>query len=152
MRYIARFNPVQDLVNLQDAFERAFDFRWPSHAGSAENKANYRLPLDVFEREDGYTIFASLPGVAPEHIEINIEDDVLSIQADVPASVAGENAEALWRERRFGTFQRQLRLPAPINQEAITAETVDGVLQLTLPKEESAQVHQIPVQSAHSSN
>lgn len=152
MRYIARFNPIQDIVNLQDAFERAFDFRWPPTSVSPENKANYRLPLDVFEEDHGYTIFASLPGVSPEHIKINIEDDVLSIQAKVPASAFGENAKALWRERRLGTFQRQIRLPAPVKREAITAETVDGVLQLTLPKEENAQVHQIPVQSIHSSN
>ena len=152
MRYITRFNPMQDIVNLQDAFERALDFRWPYTAASNGHKSSYRLPLDVFDHEDSYTIFASLPGVSAENIEINMEDNVLSIQANLPETEVDESAQPLWRERRFGQFQRQISLPAPIHREAITADYVNGVLKLTLPKAESARVHQIPVRSVQSNN
>lgn len=152
MRYIARFNPLQDIGNLQDAFERAFDIRWPNPTVSDGKNPRYRLPLDVFEQEEAYTVVASLPGVAVEDIEISIEDDILSIQANLPESVINESAQALWRERRFGQFRRQIRIPAPIDREAITADFGQGVLRLTLPKAENARAHQIPVRSLHSNN
>ena len=90
MRYIARFNPLQDIVSLQDAFDRAFDIRW-RHPTTSEGKSpRFRLPLDVFEQEEAYTVVASLPGVSVEDIDINLEDDVLSIQANLPEFAAGK--------------------------------------------------------------
>ena len=152
MRYIARFNPIQDIVNLQDAFERAFDIRWRQPIASNGNTPGYRLPLDVFEQENSYLIVASLPGATAEDIQINLEDEILSIKASVSQFEAGEDEKTLWRERRFGQFHRQLRLPAPIKRGEVTADFADGVLRLTLPKADSARMHQIPVRSLHAND
>lgn len=152
MRYIARFNPLQDIISLQDAFERAFDIRWRHPTASEGKNPRFRLPLDVFEQEETYTVVASLPGVSVEDIDINLEDDILSIQANLPEFAAGEGAQTLWRERLHGQFHRQIRLPAPIQLEAVTAEYGDGLLRLTLPKAESARAQQIPVRSLQSPN
>ena len=116
MRYIARFNPLQEIANFQNAFDRAFDLRWPTAPAHAQSAPRFRLPLDVFERDDAYLIVAALPGVAAEDIHIQLEDDVLQISAAFPKFDAGEQAKTIWRERRHGQFQRQLRLPIPVNR------------------------------------
>ena len=104
-------------------------------------------PLDVFENEEAYLITAALPGAKSSDFEIHLEDDVLSIMANLSQAPIGEGFKARWRELRFGRFQRQLRLPVPIHRENIHAEFADGLLSLTLPKAEHARVHQIPVLS-----
>ncbi len=146
MRYIAHFNPLQNIVNFQNAFERAFDMDW-SQPSANGNSPRSRLPLDVFEQEEAYTIIASLPGIAAENIGINLEKDILTIQAELPSYEAGEDAKALWRERRHGKFARSIKLPIPIQHDSVTAEYENGVLRLTLPKAESARTQQIPVRA-----
>ena len=147
MRYIARFNPLHEIISLQDAFERAFDIRWRQPEQTGDHRPRFRLPLDVFEQEGAYIVVASLPGVSAEDIDIHLEDDTLSIHARLPQFSAGEGAQALWQERRHGHFQRQIRLPAPIQRDAVSAEFGDGLLRLNLPKTEGARARQIPVRS-----
>jgi HSP20 family protein len=136
------------------AFDRFLDETWrnifSNMLGTNEENgdATYRLPVDVTEVENAYRIVTSLPGVSADHISISLEDDVLTISAEIPApALANENTRTLLQERRFGQFSRSLRLPQLIDQDNVEAVYEAGVLTLTLPKLPEAQPKQIQVKA-----
>lgn len=116
-------------------------------AGQVNEFANrtFGLALDVDETEDNYTVYANLPGVSLEDIDVNIHDNVLTISAESNATEYGENSKALMRERRTGKYSRSLRFPVAVDGDAIEASFDNGVLNITIPKAEEAKPRQIPV-------
>ena len=110
-----------------------------------ENTQTFGLALDVDENENAYTIFANLPGVSLDEINVSIHDDVLTISADVATTEHDENTHVLIRERRAGKFSRSLRFPVPVNGDGIEASFDNGVLHIVVPKAEEAKPRQIPV-------
>lgn len=104
-----------------------------------------RLPLDVIADEDGYTVLANVPGLSAEDVKIELEDGILTMQAEPEAEVE-ETGRALWRERPTGAFSRRLQLQEAIDQESIEAWVEDGVLTVRLQKAAEARARKIEVQ------
>lgn len=134
MRTLVRWNPTRTLFDEMDRF-----FEQPSSART------WNLPLDVIENEDGYVIKASIPGVNPENLDVVLEDNVLTIKAEVEADEVAENEQVHIRERRTGSFNRSLRFPVDVNGDEISAEYTNGVLNLNVPKAEEVKPKQINV-------
>lgn len=103
-----------------------------------------RLPMDVMSDEEGYTVLADVPGLRTDDIAIELEEDVLTLRAERPASDEMER-ESIWQERLHGTLVRRLRLPEPIDREGIEAWVENGVLTIRLPKAEEARPRKIEV-------
>ncbi|HEY5902675.1 MAG TPA: Hsp20/alpha crystallin family protein [Anaerolineales bacterium] len=101
-----------------------------------------RLPVDIREQEDAYLLSALVPGLSAEDVNIQVLDDVVRIEGEYRAA---EDESFLMRELPQGTFERTLRLPAPVQAEAVEADITDGVLTLRLPKAESARPKKIKV-------
>lgn len=101
--------------------------------------------VDVREEPTRYVIEADLPGVSQEHLELNFEGDVLTIQArhDSEREDKGEGYHV--RERSSGVVSRQFRLPDAVDRDHIEAELKNGVLTVSLPKAESAKPKKIAV-------
>lgn len=151
MATIVRWNPIREMAAMQSAMDRLFEENRRAVRAAA---SAHTLPLDVYETDQAYTLYASLPGVNPEEIQISVEDDVLTIRASVPAPAfaEGENARALMRERRQGSFERSVRIPEPVAAEQVEAAYDAGILKLTLPKTPAAQPRTIPVRATSSMN
>ena len=96
------------------------------------------FPVDVQKTEAAYILTADLPGVKLEDIAITVENDVLTIAADMKRVTREEREGYLVRERRGGHIERSFTLEG-IDQNGITASCVDGVLTVTLPKEVPAE-------------
>lgn len=96
------------------------------------------FPVDVQKTEAAYILTADLPGVKLEDIAITVENDVLTIAADMKRVTREEREAYLVRERRGGHIERSFTLEG-IDQNGITASCVDGVLTVTLPKEVPAE-------------
>lgn len=90
--------------------------------------------MDVIESETEYRITVDLPGANAETMELDVNEDSLSITALREAPELGEGDQLLRRERRHGKFHRSVTLPKPVDRDATSAEYVDGVLTVTLPK------------------
>ncbi len=90
--------------------------------------------VDVRENADAYLIEAELPGVKLADIDLTVENDVLTIAADVSTASHEEKDGCLHAERRSGHMERRFTLEG-IRQEEITASCADGILTVTLPKE-----------------
>jgi HSP20 family protein len=108
-------------------------------------------PLEVAERADAYLIAADLPGVREDQLELNFENNVLTLRGSKAPSFAPSPERALrvhFSERQGGTFERSVRLPEYVEGDRIEARLVDGVLQVTIPKSPAAQPRKISISSA----
>jgi HSP20 family protein len=103
-------------------------------------------PVDIFEDPNAITVLADMPGVKPEHLNIDLHEGVLTItgHADAPN---GPNEIAILEEYRAGTYQRSFSLSEAIDQSQIQATLKLGVLRLRLPKAEQAKPRQIQIRT-----
>jgi HSP20 family molecular chaperone IbpA len=101
-------------------------------------------PVDIYENGKSITLLADMPGVSPEHLEIDLNEGVLTITGRVPPAQASRE-EAVLYEYRPATFQRKFTLSQTVDQAKIEARLEDGVLHLELPKVEKAQPRKIQV-------
>jgi HSP20 family protein len=106
-----------------------------------------RLPLDVSETGDAYIVHASIPGINPEELEINVENNTLTIRGETRQETERKDERWHIKERRFGAFQRSISLPNNVDPDQVGARYEDGVLTLTLPKTEQAKPRRINVSS-----
>ena len=102
---------------------------------------NRSLAVNVREEDDAYVLSALVPGLNAEDLNIQVLEDVVNIEGE---SKPDEN-QYLMRELPQGRFQRTLRMPVGIQAEQVEANIVDGVLNLRLPKAESARPKKIKV-------
>lgn len=100
---------------------------------------------DVLEMEGEYRVLVDLPGIDPSAIQLRVEKDTLSIQAErkQPAAEAGETVHR--SERSFGTFFRSFTLPSGVDATRVEAAYEQGVLAVKLPKRDEAKARTIPV-------
>lgn len=92
------------------------------------------MRVDVRESADAYTVFAELPGVTKDQIQVEIEGDEVAITAETRRDEAKEGESWLYAERRVGKRQRRFVVPQEIDEANAQARFVDGLLELTLPK------------------
>jgi HSP20 family protein len=144
MSNIVRWNPFREMVTMQSALDKFFDEAWQQWPTWRVGEGG--LALDVDETPEHFIVTTDLPGVNPDHINVTVQDDLLSITAEVPEhTVEHKEAHSLVRERRYGRFSRSIRLPQAIDSSKVEADYKNGTLKLTLPKTEDSKVKVIPV-------
>ena len=115
----------------------------PDRADSTTASNTVFTPLvDVIETGDAFIFQADLPGVKAGDVDVTFEKNVLTIQAKAQPRQAADQAY-VWREYGVGTFYRQFTLDTPIDVNQIKAQFKDGVLDLHVPKTESARTRKI---------
>ena len=90
--------------------------------------------LSVSETEGEIRVAAELPGVREEDIDVSLDDDVLTIRGEKKMQRQDEKENFHVVERSFGSFQRSIRLPTPVDPDRVSASFDNGVLTVTLPK------------------
>ena len=87
-------------------------------------------PADLLVDDDGVTVYMDVPGLRSDNLEIELENDVLTIRGDRPFPYIQDDGRGPVRriERGFGRFERTLRVPRGLDAEAIDAALSDGVL------------------------
>src|ERR687895_2397437 len=103
--------------------------------------------MDVAEKADAYLINVELPGVDPEQVEINFEQNVLTVRGTKPSSFDGSNGEyrVFTAERVSGEFERSVRLPDFVDSDRIEASYAHGLLRIVVPKAQAAQPRKIEI-------
>ena len=151
---ISRWDPFGDLVSLREAMNNLLEESFVRPRGEAGGGPQGRsapagLAVDIRETPEAFVVRASVPGARPEDVEITVLGDTLRIsgQHREEQERQDENARWLVRERRFGAFERTVRLPTAVQSGAAEAEFKDGVLTITLPKAEEARPRSIPVRA-----
>jgi HSP20 family protein len=137
-----------DVVSLRDAMNRLLEESWVRPFGLSEGLAAQLPAVDMIDKEDEILVKATVPGMNAEDIEISTVGNTLTIKGEVKEEKEeGEEGKYIYRERRYGTFNRSFTLPDEINTDEAEAEFEDGVLTLTLPKAESAKRKSITIKS-----
>jgi len=101
---------------------------------------------DVYESDADFKVVVDLPGLDGKSIEINVENDTLSVKAERPQPVPAEGEGVHRTERAHGTFFRSFALPETVDAARVEARYEAGVLTVVLPKREEAKPRTIPVQ------
>jgi HSP20 family protein len=112
--------------------------RWAEQPQESEYRS---LNVDVREEDDAYVLSALVPGLKAEDLNIQVLENVVSIEGEYRA----DEAEYLLNELPRGNFRRALRMPAEIQADKVEAKITDGVLTLSLPKAESAKPKRISI-------
>jgi len=134
---LVRWEPSRDMTSLRDAMDRLFEdaFIRPGWFAPAWGAAEM-LPVDVYETDDQLVVKATVPGVKPEEIEVTVTGDLLTIKGEFKQEEKVEKPNYLRQERRFGSFCRQVGLPAGVSADKAKATFENGVLTLEMPKVE----------------
>ena len=142
---IVRWDPFRELAGLQGSIAKLFDdnlsyFRMPG--GPASQLA---FPVDIRETPDSVLIKAELPGMKKEDIKIKFNDNILTIQAERSKEEKEEGVNYVRTERSYGAFSRSFTVDVPVKHGEIKAGYQEGVLEITLPKEEAVQKEDINI-------
>lgn len=103
-------------------------------------------PIDIFDTKEGLVLQADLPGVSLETLELQVQDNKLTLFGRVVSTVP-EEATALHSEYRVGDFLRSFILSDQVDHERISARLKHGVLTVELPRAERTKPRRIPVSS-----
>jgi HSP20 family protein len=103
--------------------------------------------VDIFETDKEITLLADMPGVKTNSLNIDLHENVLSLDGDVQSPEGGDERD-VFREYRTGKYYRQFTLSQMIDQRKIEAAMKDGVLRLRLPKVEAATPRKIAVKAS----
>ena len=144
---IQRFDPFSDLRQMQDTMDRVWR-RFGNGSGASPDTPHveaWAVPLDVIQNGEHTVIRASMPGVAPDNIQVSIEDNVLTIKGTTAEEHQEGDGTFLMRERRSGSFHRALRLPDSVDADKAEPHYQNGVLTITVPKAEAKKSRQLQV-------
>ncbi len=103
-------------------------------------------PIDIYETDAGLVLEADLPGVTAERLELQVQDNKLTLFGRVSPQ-APDGARLIHQEYRIGDYLRSFILSDDVAHERISAQMNDGVLQLTLPKAPRAEPRRIQVRT-----
>lgn len=147
MSLIRRPNPFGELMSLRQAMDRLFEdsFVRPYRGSESDNNT---LALDVYATADSLVVEAALPGVKPDDVEITVLGDTLTISAKTVTEQSHGEDGYTHREIRRGSFVRTVTLPSGLRSDAATASFENGLLRLSFPKAEEAQLRQIQINAA----
>ncbi len=106
--------------------------------------------LDIKEEDESYLLTAEVPGFSKDDINIEVEDDVLTIFSEHEEEKEEEREGYIYRERSSRSFSRSLRLPEGFTREEITAKLEDGILSLTIPKREPKPPRKVEIEDTKS--
>ena len=137
---IQRWDPLRDLLGIQEKINRLFEDALARSGGAAETESlatsGWRPPVDIFEQGSQFVLRADLPGVGADTVEIEVEAEALVLRGDRKADGAAPRESYLRVERPHGKFSIQVTLPPSVDRSAIRASARDGVLEVVLPKKE----------------
>ena len=139
-----QWNPLQDLMILQDRMNRLFEDathrRANTESGDEFERADWTPAADIYETETGYSIAIDLPGIARDAVEIDVDDNRLIVKGTRLVEESKHRSE-----RPRGKFLRTFTIPGSIDQSGIGADYKDGVLHIRLPKRQEQKAQKITI-------
>ena len=130
------FGAGDPFMSLHREMNRLFDDVFRGAVAPSEGRETDFVParMNVSETDNEIRIAAELPGVPSEEVEVTLDNDVVTIRGEKRFERKDEKENFHFVERSYGTFQRSLRLPFPVESDQISARFDNGVLTVTVPK------------------
>ena len=143
---LVRWNPWRELEDIQGRLNQLFgETGLPRERGDGSILAEWSPAVDVQETDNEYLVKADLPDVKKEAVKVQLVDGSLSIEGERRREKE-ENGKRFHKvEREYGSFVRRFALPSEVDVTKVHAEFKDGVLNVHLPKSESAKAKAVDV-------
>lgn len=136
-RSIEPFRPVSPFLSFYQQANRLFEDMFHEFDDTREALSGVLAPsIDITQSDHEIRVTAELPGVKEDDVDLSVDDDVLTIRAEKRIEREDGKDVRHVRERAYGTFQRSLRLPRPVDPEQVRAHFANGVLTVILPRTE----------------
>jgi HSP20 family protein len=142
-----QWNPLQDLMVLQDRMNRLFEdatqrrSQAEANAGDEFERADWTPASDIYETETGFLIAMDLPGIRRETLELDVDENRLVVKGTREMAQSKQHRT----ERPRGKFLRTFSVPGSVDEGRIAAEYKDGVLQISLPKRTEQKAKKIDI-------
>ncbi len=141
---LTHWDPLAELGELRSGFDRMF-------GGWLEPRDRARTPeIDVVRDNGNLIVRADMPGIKPEEVKIEVQDDILTFTGEheeSKESKEGKDKNYVRRERRYGSFFRSMVLPVGVDATKIKATTHDGVVELTIPLPQQGKKEAVKIQA-----
>ena len=146
---LIRYEPWGLLNQLHGEIDRLFDTRLGKYGEDSNQLAtsDWVPAVDIKEEADRYVIHVDVPGVDPKNIEVHMEHGVLSIKGERESESKQEQENYKRVERVRGSFFRRFTMPDTVNSDSVSATSKNGVLEISVPKQEKPQPKRIKVES-----
>jgi HSP20 family protein len=146
-RYTRRspvFSPWAELEDMSTRLNRLFS---DPGTGEASHRVLWSPPVNVEETKEELLLSAELPGMTIDDIEIEVENNVLSLRGEKTREEEKEDRKYHVWERSFGTFERSFTLPRTVKADEISAQFKDGILNIHMPKAPEAKTRKISIRA-----
>jgi HSP20 family protein len=101
--------------------------------------------IDVVRDNGNLVVRADVPGIKPEEVKIEVEDDILTVSGTHEERREEKDKHFLRRERRYGSFSRSMALPPGVEAKKIKAKTHDGIVEVTIPLPKEAKKEAVTI-------
>lgn len=143
-RYLCKWEPFRDLVSMRTDLDHLFNTFFGNRI---EEKEGFWSPvLDIEENNGNLIVKAELPGMKKDDIKVSVRDNILTISGERKQETETKDKTFHRIERCYGEFHRVITLPSEVDADKVKASYKDGILNITLPKPESAKPKQIDVE------
>jgi HSP20 family protein len=144
---LMRWNPTRDLLSIRDDMNRMFNEFFGRTEGQEGTwlSGAWTPPVDIHETDDALILKAELPGFSKNDVNVELKDNTLTLKGQRQEEKEVKEEQFHRRERAYGSFQRTFMLPASVDAEKVTANYKDGILELRLPKRETAKAKRISI-------
>ena len=139
---LVRWDPFRELTALQTEVNRLFS---RAGGGDVAERQSWTPSIDVIETDDSIKLKAELAGMDPKDLNIEVQDNVLTVSGERRFEEEVNEDKCYRIERRYGSFSRSLALPQTVQEDGIEAKYENGVLEVIVPKAEIAKPKKIQV-------
>lgn len=139
-----RWDPWGEFKRLRSDMDRLFG----GIAGDLgiDDRRSFRPEVDLYETEDHLVLTAALPGMNREDVDVKIQGDAIQISGERRSHLpADEKAEVHWSQSSYGRFDLRYTLPVEVKSEEAKATYRDGLLEVRIPKSETAKPRSVQV-------
>lgn len=136
---LTEWRPFSDFAELRHRLDQAF------RDLSDSAQSGWTPSVDLVREKDSLVLRADLPGIKPEEVKIEVEDDVLNISGEHREESEEKKEHYVRRERRYGSFSRSMVLPKGVPADRIDATVDNGVLEVRVPLPEAEEKQKVEI-------
>jgi HSP20 family protein len=130
-----RFYPLVDINTLHRQMNRLFE---DLNTGDNSNFTTIKPAVELIDEEDNLILHVIVPGVDKKDFDINVTRETVNFSGEYRPNQDNKDKSYYISEFNYGKFERTIKLPVPIQNDKVTANYINGILTLTLPKLEEA--------------
>ena len=142
---LTHYNPWSLFDQLQHEMHRMPSQKRKDIDNSHVVTSDWAPAVDIKEEDDQYLLIADIPGVDPKDIDIHMDSNILTIKGERNSELKTEQEGFKRIERKHGVFYRRFTMPEGVNADSVNANSNNGVLTVSIPKQEAVQPRKISV-------